>query len=93
MRAFALRGFRGGGAAGGAARAFSSPKLALQGPGGVAAVPDEFIDEAALLGPKERIRKRYRDWVDAGFTGLTVGANQDEAVRFMAELAGLNQRA
>ena len=58
-----------------------------------AAVPDEFIDEAALLGPKERIRKRYRDWVDAGFTGLTVGANQDEAVRFMAELAGLNQRA
>ena len=58
-----------------------------------AAVPDEFIDEAALLGPKARIRKRYRDWVDAGFTGLTVGTGQEEAVRFMAELAGLNQRA
>ena len=58
-----------------------------------AAVPDEFIDEAALLGPKARIRKRYRDWVDAGFTGLTVGTEQEEAVRFMAELAGLNQRA
>ena len=59
----------------------------------IAAVPDEFVDQAALLGPKERIRKRYRDWVDAGFTGLTVGTHQDEAVRFMAELAGLNARA
>ena len=58
-----------------------------------AAVPDEFIDEAALLGPKDRIKNRYRDWVDAGFSGLTVGTNQEEAVRYMAELAGLNQRA
>lgn len=58
-----------------------------------AAVPDEFIDEAALLGPKARIKQRYRAWQDAGFTGLTVGTQQDEAVRFMAELAGLNQRA
>lgn len=57
-----------------------------------AAVPDEFIDEAALYGPKERIRRRYRDWVDAGFTGLTVGTDQEQAVRFMAELAGLNMR-
>ena len=57
-----------------------------------AAVRDEFIDEAALYGPKERIRRRYRDWVDAGFTGLTVGTDQEEAVRFMAELAGLNRR-
>ena len=57
-----------------------------------AAVPDEFIDEAALYGPKERIRRRYRDWVDAGFTGLTVGTDQEQAVRFMAELAGLNRR-
>ena len=58
-----------------------------------AAVPDEFVDEAALYGPKERIRRRYRDWVDAGFSGLTVGTEQEEAVRFMAELAGLNRRA
>jgi len=58
-----------------------------------AAVPDEFIDEAALIGPKDRIRKRYRDWVDAGFSGLTVGTSQEEAVRFMAKLAGLNRRA
>ena len=55
-----------------------------------AAVPDEFIDEAALIGPKDRIRKRYRAWVDSGFTGLTVGTTNDEAVRFMAEIAGLN---
>lgn len=58
----------------------------------IAAVPDEFIDAAALLGPKDRIRKRYRDWVDAGFTGLTVATRQDEAIEFMAELAGLNRR-
>ena len=58
----------------------------------IATVPDEFIDSAALLGPKDRIRKRYRDWVDAGFTGLTVSTGQDEAVKYMAELAGLNQR-
>jgi alkanesulfonate monooxygenase SsuD/methylene tetrahydromethanopterin reductase-like flavin-dependent oxidoreductase (luciferase family) len=56
-----------------------------------AAVPDEFIDEAALIGPKARIKKRYRNWVDAGFSGLTVGSQQEEAVRFMAEIAGLNR--
>ncbi len=55
------------------------------------AVPDEFIDEAALFGDKQRIRERYRPWVDAGFTGLTVNTGQDEAIRYMAELAGLNQ--
>lgn len=55
-----------------------------------AAVPDEFVDEAALVGPKDRIRKRYRAWVDAGFSGLTVGTSQEESVRFMAEIAGLN---
>lgn len=57
-----------------------------------AAVPDEFIDEASLFGPKERIRDRYRDWVDAGFTGLTIGTSQEAAIYFMADLAGLNRR-
>lgn len=55
-------------------------------------VPDEFIDEAALFGDRQRIRERYRPWVDAGFTGLTVNTSQDEAIRYMAELAGLNAR-
>ncbi|MBV1906979.1 MAG: LLM class F420-dependent oxidoreductase [Pseudomonadales bacterium] len=57
-----------------------------------AQVPDEYIDDAALLGSKSRIKERYRPWVEAGFTGLTVGTGQDEAIRYMAELAGLNSR-
>ena len=52
------------------------------------AVPDEYIDEGALLGPKERIRDRYRLWEDAGITGLTLNAGQEEALELMAELAG-----
>ena len=29
-----------------------------------AAVPDEFLDETALIGPVERIRERYKLWAD-----------------------------
>tara|TARA_A100001037_G_scaffold303378_1_gene337221 strand:+ start:2293 stop:3330 length:1038 start_codon:yes stop_codon:yes gene_type:complete len=53
------------------------------------AVPDEFVDQGALVGPKERIKKRFRDWEDSGLTGLTIGGDE-EAVRFMAECARLN---
>ena len=34
-----------------------------------AAVPDEFLDETALIGPVERIRERYRLWADDPITG------------------------
>ena len=54
----------------------------------VAAVPDEFIDEGALVGPVSRIRERFRPWADSGITGLTVATNQDEALELMADLAG-----
>tara|TARA_B100000686_G_C16738631_1_gene945196 strand:+ start:538 stop:1578 length:1041 start_codon:yes stop_codon:yes gene_type:complete len=54
-----------------------------------AEVPDEFVDQGALVGPKERIKKRFRDWEDSGITGLTVGGDE-EAIRFMAECARLN---
>ena len=54
-----------------------------------AAVPDEFVDQGALVGPKERIAKRFRDWEDSGTTGLTISGDE-EAVRFMAECARLN---
>ena len=54
-----------------------------------AAVPDEFVDQGALVGPKERIRKRFRDWEDSGVTGLTISGDE-EAVRLMAECARLN---
>jgi hypothetical protein len=55
----------------------------------IAAVPDEFVDEGALIGPKDRIKKRFRDWEDSGVSGLTVSGNE-EAIRFMAECARLN---
>jgi F420-dependent oxidoreductase-like protein len=54
-----------------------------------AAVPDEFVDQGALVGPKERIRKRFRAWEDSGASGLTVSGDE-QALRFMAECARLN---
>ena len=54
-----------------------------------AAVPDEFLDETALIGPVERIRERYRLWADDPITGITVNAEQPEALELMAELAEL----
>jgi F420-dependent oxidoreductase-like protein len=54
----------------------------------VAAVPDEYIDEGALLGPPARIRERFRAWQDSGATGLTLHTSQDQALELMAELAG-----
>src|SRR2546428_310469 len=53
----------------------------------VAAVPDEFCDEMALVGPVARIRERYRAWADSGITGLTITAEQPEAMELMANLA------
>ena len=52
-----------------------------------AAVPDEFCDEGALVGPIGRIRERYRAWADSGITGLTIVADQPEALELMADLA------
>lgn len=52
------------------------------------AIPDEFIDEMALLGPAARIRERYQAWEDCGITGITVSAQQPEALELMADLAG-----
>ena len=52
-----------------------------------AAVPDEFCDEGALVGPVGRIRERYRAWADSGITGLTIVSEQEEALTLMADLA------
>jgi F420-dependent oxidoreductase-like protein len=55
----------------------------------IAAVPDEFVDQGALVGPRERIAKRFRAWEDCGVTGLTVSGDAN-AIRVMAECARLN---
>lgn len=52
------------------------------------AVPDDFLDEEALVGPVDRIKERYRDWADSGLTGMTISTDQDEALELMADLAG-----
>ena len=54
-----------------------------------AAVPDEFLDDIALIGPVERIRERYKLWADDPITGITVSSDQVEAMELMAELAEL----
>jgi F420-dependent oxidoreductase-like protein len=53
----------------------------------IAAVPDDFCDEMALVGPVARIRERYRPWADSGITGLTLVTDQPEAMELMANLA------
>ena len=55
----------------------------------IEAVPDEFVDQGALVGDKARIQKRFRDWEDSGISGLTVNGDE-QAIRLMAELARLN---
>ncbi|MCR9278224.1 MAG: LLM class F420-dependent oxidoreductase [Pseudomonadaceae bacterium] len=55
----------------------------------IAAVPDEFVDEGALIGPPERIKARFKAWEDCGITGLTI-TGDEQALRVMAEVARLN---
>jgi F420-dependent oxidoreductase-like protein len=51
------------------------------------AVPDEFVDEQALVGTPNRIHERYRAWAESGITGLHIGTRQAAAVELMAGLA------
>jgi F420-dependent oxidoreductase-like protein len=61
--------------------------LAGQRAEAVAAVPDEYVDEGALIGSRERIAKRFVPWTECGITGLTIHTDDDQAVELMAELA------
>jgi F420-dependent oxidoreductase-like protein len=53
------------------------------------AVPDEFVDQGALIGDRQRIQKRFKTWENSGITGLTI-TGSEEALRMMAEIARLN---
>ena len=53
----------------------------------VEAVPDEYLDDGALVGPRARIRERYAEWRDSGSTGLILNGANPEAMELMAELA------
>jgi F420-dependent oxidoreductase-like protein len=58
----------------------------------IAAVPDEYIDQGALIGDRARIAERWRAWEDSSATGITLHTQQDEAIRLMAELAGSREQ-
>jgi len=58
----------------------------------MAAVPLDFIDKTALIGPPERVRERLHAYNDAGVTTLTVASyaadleTRIDTIRTMAEL-------
>jgi F420-dependent oxidoreductase-like protein len=50
-----------------------------------AAVPDELVDELALVGPKERIADRLAAWKESGATTLLVSTRDAASLRAVAE--------
>ena len=66
--------------------------LAKDYAGAAAAVPAEFIDRTALIGPRDRVRDRLHAYADAGVTTLSVAIytggidEQIQTLRTMAEV-------
>jgi F420-dependent oxidoreductase-like protein len=58
-----------------------------------AAIPDEFIDEEALVGPPARIREKLRAWEDTGAQILMITGAQTEAMELMADITGASKGA
>ncbi len=50
-----------------------------------AAVPDELVDEVALVGPVERVRERLSAWRGAGVTTIVVRTTDIEQLRALGE--------
>ncbi len=50
-----------------------------------AAVPDELVDELALVGPRERIAERLDAWKESGATTMLVSARDAPTLRAVAE--------
>ncbi|MEN8113655.1 MAG: LLM class F420-dependent oxidoreductase [Actinomycetota bacterium] len=50
------------------------------------AVPDELVDEIALVGPRERVADRLDAWRDSGATTLVAGSTDLTTLRTLAEL-------
>jgi F420-dependent oxidoreductase-like protein len=51
-----------------------------------AKVPDSFVDEVALVGPKERIAERIDAWRESGATSLLVSTRDLATLRAVAEV-------
>ena len=52
-----------------------------------AAVPNELVDEVALLGSREHIKDQLARWKSSPIKTLLIGTSQPEALRTLAELA------
>ncbi|GMU79790.1 MAG: LLM class F420-dependent oxidoreductase [Acidimicrobiia bacterium] len=52
----------------------------------IRAVPDDFADEIALVGPRARIAERIEAWRASPVTTLLVGGGDPETLRFLADL-------
>jgi F420-dependent oxidoreductase-like protein len=50
-----------------------------------AAIPDDLVDEVALVGPKERIAERLELWKASPVTTLIINALQPEAMQIVAD--------
>ncbi len=51
-----------------------------------AAVPDELVDELALVGPRERIAERLEAWKESGATTMLVSTRDAATLRAVAEV-------
>ncbi len=56
--------------------------------GAVAAVPDELIDEVALVGPVEAVRDRLAVWRASGVSALAIASLDPATLRGVMEAAG-----
>jgi len=52
----------------------------------VATVPDQLVDEVALVGSRERIAERLQVWNASPATSMLIGTSQPDALRLLAEL-------
>lgn len=53
-----------------------------------AAVPDDYVDDASLVGPEDRIAERYRRWQDSGATMLRLANPDRVAIETLARIVG-----
>ena len=60
--------------------------LAGRQPDAIAAVPDELVDQVALVGPREHIADQLATWRQTPATTLILRTPQLEALRTLAEL-------
>ncbi len=58
----------------------------------IAAVPDEYIDDQSLIGPKARIQERLKRWHGSGATDLILHNLTAEGIEIVAQAAELEQR-